>query len=173
MLSLKTYPCSFCHAARDCLMLFQTGIHFFVVVLEEISKCTLQSTWGHEDNRVDCYKQNCFFSSDLHLLFQVAVWFWLPKRQNPQNYCLPIIIHQKGGLLMGFFFVPGRNAAWKSNQTIIFLGNLLSKIIQLLSSASSGSVLPTPASFRVWLEPQGNTTLIWLFAFLLSWLPEK
>lgn len=84
-------------------MLFQTGIHFFVVVLEEISKCTLQSTWGHEDNRVDCYKQNCFFSSDLHLLFQVAVWFWLPKRQNPQNYCLPIIIHQRGGLLMGFF----------------------------------------------------------------------
>lgn len=103
MLSLKTFPCCFCHAARDCLMLFQTGIHFFVVVLEEISKCTLQSTWGHEDNRVDCYKQNCFFSSDLQLLFQVAVWFWLPKRQNPQNYCLPIIIHQRGGFIMGFF----------------------------------------------------------------------
>lgn len=112
------------------------------------------------------------FSSDLHLLFQVAVWFWLPKRQNPQNYCLQIIIHHRGVFIMAFF-VPSGNAAWKSNHSIIFLGNLLSKIMQLLSSASSGSVLPTPASLRVWLEPQGNTTLIWLFAFLLSWLPEK
>lgn len=87
-------------------------IHFFVVV-QEISKCTLQSTWGHEDNRVDCYKKNCFFSSDLHLLFQVAVWFWLPKRQNPQNYCLQIIIHHRGVFIMAFFCT-----GWKCSMEI-------------------------------------------------------
>lgn len=44
------------------------------------------------------------FSSNLHLLFQVAVWFWLPKRQNPPNYCLPIIIHHRGGFIKAHLF---------------------------------------------------------------------